>query len=1220
MTISKRALFTYGIAVDLVIVGVGVGLLFPDRPLTLLFTLVAAAALCAWKGGASSAAVSIVLSELALLTMFREQSGVTYLFGFTAAAVAASVVVRMILTAAHPRVATAGAPLEFIPDAAHAGLHAGEGAGAPDVVADREIADREIANPDIANRELAAVPQVAPAGEQVREPGRPSKNRARQEARERREAEQRERRERQQHERAEREAQERERLQRESEERALAERRAAEEEAQRQLEAQREQLAREAAEERARLQHELEERIAREASERVAADQRLAEERDRTQRELEERLARAAAEREAAEQRLAEERERAQRLVEERERLAREAEEQRAAAEAAAEQRFAEERERLQRQLDETLARERETAERIEAEKRAAEESATKLQRELEERLANEKNTADVAALEQRLIEERERLQREHEERLAHERENAERIAAEKRAAEEALAKQLEQERAELERQMQERLAAERAALAKAYAKPVGSTEKRGLFDSVTKWFGKSERERRAVNLQPKKAAAVSARKAAPPQSAPASKRPVKGKAADAKPRILLVEKRRGAADSAAPKLRARGIDVEIVERLIDAADEIFRFRPHALFVDSELADFEKIYRALAQSQSNIPLFVTGRSAAAFQPSPNIRYADFIARPYEVDQLAEIARYAVDSPERYLVQQSIARTPAKLQATKPLAAAPRFPPSEVKPSNVTRMTPRADSTPRLSVVPAPIAMGAGEEVPAEPQAASVAPIPLSPVTSAGDTYIVECYHCKVTFEANDADWCSCLTKERTLVCTNCLSCFCKAPPSFKEKFWVEAPPTLFERKTAEARRAATLPVNAPPSSAMRPLVLSVEDDEEIQHIVQRVCSNLGYGFIWAGNGQDGLDLARDYRPNLILSDAFMPKLDGREMCRLLKEDGAFADTKMVVMTGLYTDTKYRSEALKRFHVDEYLAKPVAVTELINLLQKHLDGVAGLPVQEDLHELHRRAVEESEMNVDDGVALADLLITDEQPQSAETFDELEPAPQPKPRAAKAKSDHYEICCFNCAAVFDATKAEWCSCVGRDNTLVCPECNGCFCKSPAQYRERFWMDAPPSLFERKMLGSKRHIAVGNNPLPVDVKRPLILLVEDDENVQLIVRTVVTAMGYGFIVGANGQEGLALARDYRPDLILSDAFMPKLDGREMCRLLKQDPQTAGAKAIIMTGLYTDRKYRNEALDYFKVDDYVAKPLAVDDLIKLFKKHLPQDVQQAV
>jgi DNA-binding response OmpR family regulator len=330
---------------------------------------------------------------------------------------------------------------------------------------------------------------------------------------------------------------------------------------------------------------------------------------------------------------------------------------------------------------------------------------------------------------------------------------------------------------------------------------------------------------------------------------------------------------------------------------------------------------------------------------------------------------------------------------------------------------------------------------------------------------------------------------------------------------------------------------------------------------------------------------------------------------------------------MIVMTGLYTDTKYRSEALKRFHVDDYIAKPVAITDLINLLQRHLEGVVGLPAPEDLHQLHRAAMAVAE---EDGISLADLLMSEAHAEAAlgDGGDDDSSAMPPMDFALvgggeaaasrqAANPDSYEICCFNCNELFEATSAEWCSCLGRDQTLVCTHCNGCFCKAPSVYKERFWIDAPPSLFERKMIGSKRNVVSSSNPLPSEVRRPLILLVEDDENIQLIVKTVVTTMGFGFIVGANGQEGLQLARDYNPDLILSDAFMPKLDGREMCRLLKEDPTTARVKAIIMTGLYTDRKYRNEALDYFKVDDYVAKPLAVDDLIKLFKKHLPQDVQ---
>lgn len=120
------------------------------------------------------------------------------------------------------------------------------------------------------------------------------------------------------------------------------------------------------------------------------------------------------------------------------------------------------------------------------------------------------------------------------------------------------------------------------------------------------------------------------------------------------------------------------------------------------------------------------------------------------------------------------------------------------------------------------------------------------------------------------------------------------------------------------------------------------------------------------------------------------------------------------------------------------------------------------------------------------------------------------------------------------------------------------------------------------------------------------------------ENDESIQLIVRTVGTAMGYGFVAGANGEEGQALARAYSPDLIVSDALLPERDGREICRLLKEDPSIAGTTVIVMTGLYADPVYRKEAQSQFNADDYLPKPLAVEDVIRLLKKHLPLEVQE--
>lgn len=855
--------------------------------------------------------------------------------------------------------------------------------------------------------------------------------------------------------------------------------------------------------------------------------------------------------------------------------------ERRLAAERAAQEREAAERdaqEEARRRADEQrLAAEEEARHRAEEEHRASEAR----ERERAERLAAER-AREEEALSQQLIREREEAQRALEERLE----------VERKAAEEELRQRLEAEREALRQQMEQQLAAEREAIEREAAAKVEAARKAAeeeaarraaaeapkrpappaapkasILDSLSQtfsgWFERVDRPR-TVNLTKKKPIA---RKPVP-TSAPVRRStatapaPVARKSSSPsqpkKPRLVMIERRRATADNVAPRLRQRGVEVTVVERWVDAVDEIFRARPDAIVLDVEHSDFEKIQRTISDKYSEIAIIVSGRLA------PNARAGASVMRPYDVDELVRLANNprAIDTRPK--------SQPIPLSAPAPPKPIPVAPPPVPKP----------------------------------------APKPVQPQQTA-EEYLVDCFTCRVAFNAVDADWCSCLAKERTLVCTNCLNCFCKAPPAYKEKFWVEAPPRLFERKTSEARKQqAALPPNPEEAAVKRPLVLTVEDDEEIQAIVHRVCNNLGYGFIYATNGQDGLDIARAYKPNLILSDAFMPKLDGREMCRILKESNEF-DAKMIVMTGLYTDTKYRSEALKRFHVDDYIAKPVAITDLVNLLQRHLEGVTGLPAQEDLHELHRQDIVEEELEEleaeDEGIPLADLLDT---PQQLEV--RAKPALKPKP-----KSDQYEVCCFNCQNTFDATHAEWCTCVGRDQTVVCPHCTGCFCKAPAAYKERFWMDAPPSLFERKMLGSKRHHGEKANPLPAEVKRPLILLVEDDENVQLIVKTVVTTMGFGFVVGANGQEGLSLAREYNPDLILSDAFMPKLDGREMCRLLKEDPTTSRSKAIIMTGLYTDRKYRNEALDYFKVDDYVAKPLAVDDLIKLFKKHLPQEVQ---
>ncbi len=585
--------------------------------------------------------------------------------------------------------------------------------------------------------------------------------------------------------------------------------------------------------------------------------------------------------------------------------------------------------------------------------------------------------------------------------------------------------------------------------------------------------------------------------------------------AAERKARILFIELRRATADTAAPRLRQLGIEIVIVERLVDAVDEIYRFRPDILFLDAGIHDFDKAYKTISGLARNLPIVLTSRNASSI---PDVGRADIAVRPYDIDEVVELARAAVNDPQTLLAKQSGVR---------------------------------ADAPPAV-ITPAPKAVA---------------------VPAAREGYDIICANCRVAFDAVEADWCSCLTRERTVVCTNCLTCFCKAAPAYKETFWMSAPSRLFERRTAEQQRQSVgVAANPPLDEVKRPLVMLVEDDEEIQAVMQRVCANLRYGSISATNGQDGLELARAYKPNLIFADSFLPKLDGREMCRLLKHDPAFADTKMVVMTGLYADTQYKGEAVKRFGIDDYLARPVSITDLINLLQRHLEGTLFLPAQENLYELHRKEFDAGSM------------------------------PDRKT---------YEVVCITCGDMFDAAKASWCT--HADSTLLCEHCGNCFCKASA-YRRRFWADAPAVLFERKMIVAMRDTESAANPSPSAVTRPLIALLENDEAVQFLVKTIVTTLGYGFIASGNAEEARALVREYSPDLILADAWTPNHDGREVCRQLKEEPALAKLKTIVMTGRYADRTYRHEALSQFNVDDCIPKPLAARDLLEIVKKHLPR------
>jgi diguanylate cyclase (GGDEF)-like protein len=200
--------------------------------------------------------------------------------------------------------------------------------------------------------------------------------------------------------------------------------------------------------------------------------------------------------------------------------------------------------------------------------------------------------------------------------------------------------------------------------------------------------------------------------------------------------------------------------------------------------------------------------------------------------------------------------------------------------------------------------------------------------------------------------------------------------------------------------------------------------------------------------------------------------------------------------------------------------------------------------------------------------------------------------------------KAGVTEYIISCHSCQQKFDANEAPWCSCITSDPTVICPHCQKCFCRATLEYRHGIWAAAPESFWDRKRLQEEGYGSLSLNPILHDMKRPLVLIVDDEQNVLKIAARLIRGLGYSVVVGRDGEEGLKLAKSYKPDLILSDALMPKLDGREMCAMLKRDPETQRIKAIIMTAFTGASKYKSNVLREYQFDDQLQKPVEFEKL----------------
>jgi two-component system alkaline phosphatase synthesis response regulator PhoP len=111
------------------------------------------------------------------------------------------------------------------------------------------------------------------------------------------------------------------------------------------------------------------------------------------------------------------------------------------------------------------------------------------------------------------------------------------------------------------------------------------------------------------------------------------------------------------------------------------------------------------------------------------------------------------------------------------------------------------------------------------------------------------------------------------------------------------------------------------------------------------------------------------------------------------------------------------------------------------------------------------------------------------------------------------------------------------------------------------------------------------------------------PRVLVVEDEEDVAELIRYNLVKEGYDVVLVANGADALRRAREIKPEVILLDIMVPQLNGWEVCRRIKQDPDTRAVSVIMVTG----RVEEGDKVLGFEMgaDDYVTKPFSPRELV---------------
>ncbi len=116
--------------------------------------------------------------------------------------------------------------------------------------------------------------------------------------------------------------------------------------------------------------------------------------------------------------------------------------------------------------------------------------------------------------------------------------------------------------------------------------------------------------------------------------------------------------------------------------------------------------------------------------------------------------------------------------------------------------------------------------------------------------------------------------------------------------------------------------------------------------------------------------------------------------------------------------------------------------------------------------------------------------------------------------------------------------------------------------------------------------------------------------ILVVDDEPMIVRLMEFILSRQGHEMLIAVNGEEALQKIRAHKPDLVLLDIMMPRIDGYEVAQQLRADPETSRLPIIMLSAKAQEEDIRRGA--EVGVDAYVTKPFSPEHLVQVVTEHL--------